>query len=103
MHADPPKPEEELADHVEMWQEKVRRLEAHVDEYRLAPAYMINASGFRIYMAGKAKEYFDLWEVDWHHTDAARLYEELLNNVKKYIRTSKMDTHLVRACSTAAI
>ncbi len=29
MHPDPPKKEEDLAEHVEMWQDKMRRLEAH--------------------------------------------------------------------------
>ena len=37
MHPDPPKREEELAEYVEMWQDKMRRLEAHGDEYKLAP------------------------------------------------------------------
>ncbi len=37
MHPAPPKREEELAEHVEMWQDKTRRLEAHGDEFKLAP------------------------------------------------------------------
>jgi hypothetical protein len=41
MHPDPPKREDELAEHVEMWQDKMRRLEAHGDEYRLAPVFKI--------------------------------------------------------------
>ena len=38
MHPSPPKREEELADHVEMWQDKMRRWE-NGDELKLAPLY----------------------------------------------------------------
>ena len=54
MHPDPPKREEELAEYVEMWQDKMRRLEAHGDEYKLAPVFKTNA--LRMLMTGKAKE-----------------------------------------------
>ncbi len=53
MHPTPPKREEELAEHVEMWQDKMRRLQAHGDEYKLAPVFKINA--VRMFMIGKAK------------------------------------------------
>ena len=33
MHPSPPKREEELAEHVEIWQDKTRRLEAHGEVY----------------------------------------------------------------------
>ena len=79
MHPDPPKREEELAECVEMWQDKMRRLEAHGDEYKLAPVFKINA--LRMLMTGKAKEYFDLWEADRDPTDAAKTYNELLGKV----------------------
>ncbi len=42
MHPGPPKREEELADHVEMWQETMRRLEAHGEEFKLAPLYKVS-------------------------------------------------------------
>ncbi len=38
MHPSPPNREEELAEHVEMWQDKIRRLEAHGDEFKLSPS-----------------------------------------------------------------
>ncbi len=44
MHPAPPKREEELAEHVEMWQDKMRRSEAHGDEFKLAPVFKINVS-----------------------------------------------------------
>ena len=37
------KREEEVAEHVEMWHGKMRRLEAHGDEFKLAPVFKMNA------------------------------------------------------------
>ncbi len=62
MHLALPKRQEELADHAEMWQDNMRRLEAHGDEFKLPPAFKINA--LRMPMAGEAKQYFELWEAD---------------------------------------
>ena len=81
MHPEPPKKEDDLAEHVEMWLDKMRRLEAHGDEYKLAPVFKINA--LRMLTTGKAREYFDLWEGD-RGQDAAVAYEELLNKIKDY-------------------
>ncbi len=54
MHPSPPKREKEVADHVEMWRDKRRRLEADGEEFELAPLCKINA--LRMLMTGKAKE-----------------------------------------------
>ncbi len=86
----PPKREEELAEHVEMWQDKLRRLEAHRDEFKLAPVFRINA--LRTLMIGKSKGCFDLWEADKDHTDPSKSYEELLTNVKDHSRKRKSDS-----------
>ncbi len=83
-----------MAEHVEMWQDKMRRLEAHGEEYNLAPEHKINA--LRMFMIGKAKGYSDFWEAGRDPTDAAKAYEELLNTVKDYARRRKMDR---RRCS----
>ena len=53
MHPAPPKREEELAEHVDMRQDKMRRLEAHGDELKLAPVFKINA--LRTLMIGKSE------------------------------------------------
>jgi hypothetical protein len=90
MQPAPPKPEEELAEHVEMWQDKMRRLEADGDEVKLAPAFKINA--LRTLMIGKSREYFDLWEDDMDHTDPSRSYEELLAKVKDDSKIIKLDS-----------
>ena len=81
--------EEDLAEHVQMWQDKMRRLEAHGEEVKLAPVFKINA--LRTLMVGKSKEYFDLWESDKDHTDPSKSYEELLAKVKDYSRRKKLD------------
>ena len=67
MHRDAPKKEEDLSEHVDAWQDKMRRLEAHGDEYKLPAMYKINA--LRMLMIGKSKEYFDLWKADRDQTD----------------------------------
>ncbi len=85
MHPNPLKREEDVAEHVEMWQDKMRRLEAHGEEFK------INA--LRMLMTGKAKEYLDLWEADHDPTNAKKAYAELLNKVKGYARRRKLDTN----------
>ncbi len=80
MHPAPLKREDELAEHVEMWQDGMRRLEAHGDEFKLATVFKIDA--LRMLMAGKAKQYFDLWEADRDTTNPTKSHEELLTKVK---------------------
>jgi hypothetical protein len=43
-------------------------------------------------MAGKAKEYFDLWEADRGTTDPSKSYEDLLTKVKDYSRRRNLDS-----------
>ncbi len=88
VHSDPPK-KEERADHVEMWQDKMRRLRAHGGEHNLVPMYKINA--VRVLMTDTAKEHFALWEAGRDHTDVAKSLEELLSRVKDYARKRKLD------------
>ncbi len=90
MHPSPPKKVEELADNGKVWQAKMRRLEAHGEEFKLALLCKINA--LRIFLTGNAKEYFDLWEADHHLANAKKTYEELLNKVKDHARRRKLDT-----------
>ncbi len=90
MHPDPPKKEEELAEHEEMWQDTMRRLEAQGEELKLAPVFKINA--LRLLMTGKAKEYFDLREGDRDTTDVAKSYEEFPGKVKDYSRRGSLDS-----------
>ena len=43
MHPEAPKNEEDLADAVDNWVEKVKRLEAHGDKYALPPLHKVTA------------------------------------------------------------
>ncbi len=92
MHPEPPKKENDVAEHVEMWLDKMRRLEAHGHEYKLVPVFRINA--LRMLTTGKAREYFDLWEGD-RGQDAAVAYEGLLSKIRDYSRRIKLD-HAVK-------
>jgi hypothetical protein len=84
-----PKRGEELAEHVELRQGKMRSLGAHGDEFTLAPVCKFDA--LRMLMVGKAKEYFDLWEAHRDNTDQAKSYEELLAKVQDFQRRRKLD------------
>ncbi len=90
MHPSPPKRVEDLADHVEMWQNNMRRLEAHGEEFKLASLYKINV--MRMLMTGKAQEYFDVWEADHDPTNAAKTFKMQLNTVKDYPMSRKLDS-----------
>ncbi len=97
MHPGPPKREEDLAEHVEMWQDKVRRLEAYGEEFKLPPLFKISA--LRVLMKGKAKVHFDLREADRDPTSAKKTYMELLSKVKDYARKRKLDTNAKERCN----
>ncbi len=73
MHPSPPE-KEELAEHVEMRQGKMRRLEVHGEEFKWAPLFKIRINTLRMLMTGKAKEYFDFWEADHDPTNAKKTY-----------------------------
>ncbi len=89
MHLAPPVRKEDLSEHVEIWQDKTRRLEAHGDEFKLAPVFNINV--LSMLMAGKDKEYLFSWEAHRDTTDLAKLYEELLTKAKDHSRRRKLD------------
>ncbi len=55
-------------------------MEAHGEEFKLAPAFKIKA--LRMLMMVQAKEYFGICEADRDTTDAAKSYEGLLGKVK---------------------
>ncbi len=65
-----------------MWQGKRRKLEAHGDEFKLAPVFKINVS--RMLMSSKAKEYFGIREAGRDAIQAAKSYKELLSKVKDH-------------------
>ena len=90
MQPEPPKKEEDLAESIDGWLDKLRRQEAHGDAYKLAAVFKLDA--LRTLTAGKAREYFDLWEDDRDNVDAAKSFMELLNKLKDFARRRKLDT-----------
>ncbi len=53
---------------------------------------MFKINCLRMLMAGKAKDYFDLWEVDRGNTTQAKSNEKLLAEVKDYSRRGNLDS-----------
>ena len=90
MHPEPVKREEELSEAVEAWMDKLRRLEAHGDKYKLPAVYKLTA--LKAMLTGKALEYAELWEADLDKVDEEKAYDELLNKVREYGRKKKLDS-----------
>ena len=87
MHPDAPKREDELAEFVDGWCERVRRLEAHGPKYVLAPLYKVTA--LRMMMVGRSKDHFEIWQDESGDDEAG--FEKLLDRVKDYARRRKLD------------
>ena len=94
MHPDPPKKEEDLAEFVDQWTERVRRLEAHGDKYALPALYKVTA--LRYLMVGKSKELFEIWESEYQSDDDGG-FTEILNKVRDYARRKKLDGSVSKA------
>ena len=75
MHPDPPKKEEDIAECLDNWVERVRRLEAHGSKYALPPLYKVTA--MKLLMVGRAKENYEIWEADRKY-DADGGYSQIL-------------------------
>ena len=76
--------EEDIAEVIETWEEKVNRLARHGDAYRLPEAFKKVA--LKAMLVGKIKDNYELWEAD------KLSFEELLKKVKELARAKKLDT-----------
>jgi len=94
MHPDPPKREEDLADAVEAWAEKMRRLEGHGPKYAL-PA-MFKQAALKLLMVGKSKDHFDIWQAGLQEDDEEG-FKTLLNQVRDYARKQKLEGNVKKA------
>jgi hypothetical protein len=65
-----------------MWRDKMRRLEAHGDELKVAPSSRSTHCGFK---------YFGIWEADSDIADVSKSYEEL-SKVKDCARRREVDS-----------
>ena len=91
MNPKPAAKEEEIAEAIEMWEEKVNRLARHGDDYRLSEA--LKKVALKNILVGKIKDNFELWESD------RMPFEEILRRVKDQARAKKLDKYAQRGRS----
>ena len=94
MHPEAPKKQEDLADAVDTWVERVKRLEAHGDKYALPALYKVTA--LRLLMVGTSKDHFELWGAEYQNYDDGG-YKEILGKAKDYARRRKLDHAATKA------
>jgi hypothetical protein len=93
--------EEEVAEYVEMRQDKMRRSEAGGEEFKLAPFFKINV--LRMLMTGRTKEHVDLCEASRDTTNAAKSYEGILCEAKTTRGGASWIVQQRRRCNREAI
>ena len=87
--------EEDIAEVIETWEEKVNRLARHGDAYHLPEAFKKVA--LKAMLVGKIKDNFELWEAD------KLSFEEHLKKVKEQARTKKLDRDVQRGKTGVAL
>jgi len=76
--------EENIAEAIEMWEDKMNRLARYGEEYQLSEAFKKVA--LKKILVGKLRDNFELWQAD------KLPFEELLKKVKEHARAKKLDT-----------
>ena len=76
--------EENIAEAIELWEEKVNRLARHGEEYRLDKAFKEVA--LEQILVGLLRDNYELWQAD------KLPFEVLLKKVKEHARDKKLDT-----------
>ena len=88
-----PKQESEMADHIDIWPERMRILEEMRKEYELPGPFKITA--LRHLMVGKAKGYFEIVE--------SRIpgdYERILPEIQEYANRRRLEANLKNESKT---
>ena len=85
----PPKDEGGLAESIEAWRDKMARLEAHGDDYKMAPVFKINA--LKSLMVGRGKDLFEVWETAENAAHDEDFFQEVLAKAEDYARKKKLD------------
>jgi len=83
-----PKKEEDIAEYVDLWEERINRLEAHGDEYKLSSLYKVTA--LRQLMVGKAIDHFEIWQASIK-PENDQGFRELIGKVKDFARRKRLD------------
>jgi len=89
MQPDTPKKEEDMAEAVDNWEDKCKRLTVCGESTNSPPVYKIVA--LRSLTIGKARDHFDHWEDEDTSLNEDEQFENLLNKVKDYARKKKLD------------
>ncbi|MDA8609424.1 hypothetical protein N9L19_00755 [bacterium] len=87
--------EADVADAIEVWEEKVNRLAKHGDEYRLPE--IVREAAFKHMIVSKIRGAFELWEAE------KLSFEEPLEKAKGQSRAKKVDTDAQKGKSGVAM
>ena len=88
MHPDPIKREEELADRIEDWVQKVDRLSRHGGDYEMAPAFKVAA--LQHMLSGEPRRMYQNWKLE------NISFDKMLAKLKEYARGQKLDSEANR-------
>ena len=80
--------EEDIAEAIELWEEKMNRLAQHGEEFRLSDTYKKVA--LKRILLGKTRDNFETWQTE------KLPFEELLRKTKELARSKKLDTDAAR-------
>ncbi|MDA8582891.1 hypothetical protein N9L68_01635 [bacterium] len=94
MNPKPAAKEDDIAEAIDVWEEKVIRLARHGDDYRLPET--IRKVALEQMLVGNIRDNYELWEVE------KLLSEDLLRKVKEQPRTNKLDRDAKRGKSGVA-
>ena len=83
MNPKPAAKEEDIAEAIEMWEEKVNRLARHGADYKLSEA--LKKVALKNILVGRVRDNFELWESDRMPS------EEILRRVKDQARAKKLE------------
>lgn len=89
------KMEDDVAEAIELWEEKLMRLARHGDGYQLTTVFKQVA--LKKILVGKIRETFELWETDKYP------FEDLLRKTKDLARARRLDTDVARGKSGVAV
>ena len=78
-----------IAEALDNWEDKCKRLMGYGEKYKLPPVYKIVA--LRTLTIGKTRDHFDQWEAEDKGVDEDATFENLVNKVKDYARKKKID------------
>ena len=87
--------EEDIAEVIETWEERVNRLARHGAAYRLPEEFKKVA--LKAMLVGKIKDNYELWEAD------KLSFEELLKKVKEQARAKKLDRDVQKGKTGVAL